>query len=158
LLSLSSLLLSPLVFAQDAATGAIHCTVLDPASSRIAQASIVAVSANPGVRYSITSDAEGRFPLDRLPPGDYSARAVAQGMSPQITPLLHVDVGASTELGFHLTIAGAQEKINVSDAPALVDTQAAAVSTLLDERAIADAGGPPWPAAMHWFTSTWTEL
>jgi hypothetical protein len=132
------LLLSPFALAQDAATGAIHGTVLDPAGSRIAQASVVAVSAGTGTRYSITSDAEGRFSLDLLPPGDYSARAVAQGMSPQITPLLHVDVGAATEFEFHLTIAGAQEKINVSGAPALVDTQPAAVSTLLDERAIAD--------------------
>ena len=28
-----------------------------------------------GARYSATSDAEGRFSIDLLPPGDYSARA-----------------------------------------------------------------------------------
>ncbi len=125
-------------FAQDAATGAIHGTVLDPAGSRIAQASIVAVNSGTGARYSATSDAEGRFSLDLLPPGDYSARAVAQGMSPQVTPPLHVDIGAAAELEFRLTIAGAQEKITVSEAPQLVDTKSSAVSTLLDERAIAD--------------------
>src|SRR5216683_1090806 len=125
-------------FAQDAATGAIHGTVLDPAGSRIAQASIVAVNSDTGARYSATSDAEGRFSLDLLPPGDYSARAVAQGMSPQVTPPLHVDIGAAAELEFRLTIAGAQEKITVSEAPQLVDTKSSAVSTLLDERAIAD--------------------
>jgi len=132
------ILVPTLVPAQDAATGAIHGTVLDPSGSRIAQATIAVVNAATGVRYSATSDAEGRFAIDLLPPGDYSARAVAQGMSPQVTPQLDVDVGASAELEFHLTIAGVQENITVSGAPQLVDTKSTAVSTLLDERAIAD--------------------
>ena len=132
------LVLARLTFAQDAATGAIHGTVLDPAGARIAQASVVAVNAATGSRYSATSDAEGRFALELLPPGDYSARAIAQGMSPQVTPQLHVDVGAAAELEFRLTVAGAQENVTVTGAPGLVDTQPSAVSTLLDDRAIAD--------------------
>jgi hypothetical protein len=124
--------------AQDAATGAIHGTVVDLHDLRIPGASIVVVNTASGVRYSATSDAEGRFSLDLLPPGDYSARVVAKDMSPQVTPQLHVDVGAGVELEFRLTIAGPEEKVTVSGAPALVDTQPAAVSSLIDERAIAD--------------------
>jgi hypothetical protein len=133
-----SLLLSPLTRAQDAATGAIHGSVVDLHDLRIPDATIAVVSTATGLRYAATSDAEGRFSLDLLPPGDYSARVVAQGMSPQITPQLHVDVGAAVELGFRLNVAGAVEHVSVSGAPALVDTHATAVSTLLDERAIAD--------------------
>jgi Carboxypeptidase regulatory-like domain/TonB dependent receptor len=132
------LFLARLSFSQDAATGAIHGTVLDPTGSRIAKASIVAINSATGVRYATTSDSEGRFVLDFLPPGDYSARAVAQGMSPQISLPLHVDIGAAAELEFRLTIAGVQENVTVSGAPKLVDTQPSAVSTLVDERAIAD--------------------
>jgi Carboxypeptidase regulatory-like domain/TonB dependent receptor len=131
-------ILLPILAAQDAATGAIHGTVVDPHELRIPGATIVVVSAATGARYSTTSNAEGRFSLDLLPPGEYSARAVAQGMSPQVTPQLHVDIGAAAELEFRLTIAGVQEKVSVSGAPALVDTQPSAVSTLLDERAIGD--------------------
>ncbi len=43
----------------------------------------------------LTPKAASRF--DLLPPGDYTARAVADKMSPQETPLLHVDVGAARE-------------------------------------------------------------
>jgi hypothetical protein len=128
----------PRASAQDAATGAIHGAVVDPHGLRIAGASIAVVSTATSVRYSATSDAEGRFSIDLLPPGDYAARVVAQDMSPQITPQIHVDVGAAAELEFRLTIAGKEEKITVSGAPALVDTQPSGVSTLLDERAIAD--------------------
>jgi len=123
--------------AQDA-TGSIRGTVLDSSGSRIAQASIVVVNTATAVRFTATSDAEGAFALDLLPPGDYSARVAAEGMSPQITPQLHVDIGAAATLEFHLTIAGAHENVTVSAAPTLVETQPAAVSTLLDERALND--------------------
>ena len=124
--------------AQDSATGAIRGTVLDSTGGRMAQASIVVVNTATGARYSAASDAEGRFALDLLPPGDYSARVVAQGMSPQVTPQLHVDVGGAAELEFRLTVAGAHENVTVSGAPALVETKSSAVSTLLDERALND--------------------
>jgi len=124
--------------AQDSATGAIRGTVVDASGSRIAQASIVVVNTATSTRYSAASDSEGRFALDLLPPGDYSARVVAAGMSPQVTPQLHVDVGGAAELEFRLTIASAKENVTVSAAPALVETQPSAVSTLLDERAVGD--------------------
>lgn len=132
------LLMSISLTAQDAATGAIRGTVTDRSGGRIPQASIVVVNTATGARYSATSDGEGHFTIDLLPPGDYSARAVAQGMSPEVTPQLHVDVGGAAELEFHLAIAGAQENVTVSAAPALVETKPSAVSTLLDERAVAD--------------------
>jgi hypothetical protein len=138
LIATGSLLLSSLAFGQDAATGAIHGTVFDPAGGAVAQASVVAVNSATGARYSTTSNTDGRFALDLLPPGDYTARAVADKMSPQQTPQLHVDVGGSAELVFRLSIAGPQENVTVSGAPQLVDTKSSSVSTLLDERAIAD--------------------
>jgi hypothetical protein len=124
--------------AQDAATGALHGTVVDATGSRIARASIVVVSTATGVRYTATSDAEGRFGIDLLPAGDYSARVIADGMSPQVTPQLHLDVGGIAEMEFRLTVAGAHENVTVSGAPGMVETEASAVSTLLDERALSD--------------------
>jgi hypothetical protein len=94
--------------AQDAATGAIHGAVTDPSGSRIQQATVVVVNTATGARYSATSDGEGHFAIELLPPGDYSARVTAARMSPQVTPQLHVEVGAAIEIEFHLTIAGAE--------------------------------------------------
>jgi hypothetical protein len=124
--------------AQDAASGALRGTVLDPTGGRIPQATVVLVNTATGARHSTTTDAEGRYAFEILPPGDYSARAVAPGMAPQITPQLHVEVGGATELEFHLTVAGAKENITVSGEPELVETKPAAVSTVLDERALND--------------------
>ena len=87
---------------------AAPCSI--PPGGRIAQASIVVVNTATGMRYTATSDAEGRFAFELLPPGDYSARVTAQGMSPQVTPQLHVDVGPRPQLEFHLAIAGSAGK------------------------------------------------
>jgi len=62
-------------------------------------------------------------------------RCTAQGMSPPVTPPIHVDVGGAAEPGFRLIVAGARESVTVSGAPARVETDPSAVSTLLDGRA-----------------------
>src|SRR5262249_12443155 len=90
------------------------------------------------IRYHAATNSDGRFTLDLLPPGEYSARAEAEHMLPQDAPRVRVEVGAATELTFKLTVAGGRELVTVTGAPALVDTQPAAVSALLDERAIHD--------------------
>src|SRR5579864_6581369 len=124
--------------AQDSATGSIRGTVLDSSGGRIALASVVVVNTATGRRSSVSSDAEGNFALELLPPGDYTARVEAPGMSPQVTPQMHVDVGGTAEFEFRLKIAGAQQSMTVSSAPLAVETQPSAVSTLLDERALND--------------------
>jgi hypothetical protein len=137
LVLMSFTLLCPIALAQDSATGSMRGTVMDSAGGRISQASIVVVNNATGMRFVAASDEAGRFALELLP-GEYSARIEAQGMSPEVTPQLHVDVGGTAELEFHLKTAGAQESVTVSAAPLLVETQPSAVSTLLDERAVND--------------------
>ena len=124
--------------AQDSATGSIRGVVMDASGARIPQAFVAVVNAATGTRYSVASDSEGHFALELLPPGDYSARVEAQGMSPEVTPQLHVDVGGTAELEYRLKVAGADESVTVSAEPALVETKPSAVSTLLDERALGD--------------------
>ncbi len=120
--------------AQD--TGAIRGTVSDSTGRRIVDASIALVDSAQGFTYFVTSDAEGKFVFEFLPPGDYLARAVAPDMSPQITPSLHVNAGGTTQLDFTLQVGGAKEMVTVSGDPPLVETQSNAVSSMVDKRAI----------------------
>jgi len=76
--------------AQDASSGAIRGTVVDSSGHPIVDASIALVDSAQGFRYFVTSDSEGRFVFEFLPPGEYAARAVAPDMSPQLTPTLRV--------------------------------------------------------------------
>lgn len=135
-LLLSFSLLLAAAAAQDASTGAIRGTVSDAAVARIAGATVVLVNVATGIRYFATSDAEGRFALALLPPGDYLARAEAAGMSPQVTPGLHLDLGGTAEVEFKLAVAGVKEIVSVTSEPQRVQTEPSAVSSVIDERAV----------------------
>ena len=87
---------------QDTSTGAIRGVVLDHDSHPVAYATVAIVNTATGAPRSAVTDYSGRFAVELLSPGDYSARAEIQGMSPQITPQIHVDVGGSVELQFRL--------------------------------------------------------
>jgi len=135
ILSVTLLITMP-AFGQGASTGAIRGTVVDALGRRIVGAPIALVNKATGFRYSARSDKVGVFQFQLLPTGDYSARASAPGMSPQLTPNLHVDIGAAVELQFDLSVAGARETVTVSAEPPLVETEPSPVSYLIDERAI----------------------
>ena len=72
---------APSTFAQDASTGAIRGSVSDATGGRIHSATIVVVNVATGMRFSATSDSEGHYAIDLMPPGDYSGRAEFMGMS-----------------------------------------------------------------------------
>ena len=132
------LLLLATALAQDASTGAIRGIVNDSAGAPIPSATVVLVNMATGVRYWVSTGNDGRFAVELLPPGEYSARADFLRMSPQVTPRLQVDLGGVTQLTFTLAVAGARETVTVSGAPPLVETQPSAISALIDERAIND--------------------
>jgi len=123
---------------QDASTGALRGVVLDAQGAAITNADIVAIRVETGIRYHSATDSAGRFAVDLLPPGQYSARAEAEGMSPQISPVIRVEVGAAAQLTFKLKVAGPKESITVSEAPRVMETDPSSVSALVDERAIKD--------------------
>ncbi len=137
LLQLIIILIGSTAWGQDAATGALRGVVFDAQGAVITNADIVAIRVETGIRYHSATDSAGRFVVDLLPPGQYSARAEAEGMSPQISPLLRVEVGATTQLTFKLRVGGPMETITVSATPR-IELDPSSVSALLDERAIKD--------------------
>src|SRR5262249_27811179 len=110
-------------FAQDSSTGAIRGAVLDPSNRSIAGASVAIVNEATGIHYERISDLTGHFVFELLPPGDYFARVSADGMSPQMSPGIHVAIGGTTEISFRLALGGARESVTVSAEPRSVETQ-----------------------------------
>jgi len=126
----------PPLLGQDASTGAIRGTVADSFGHPIVDASVALVDSAQGFHYFVTSDSEGKFVFEFLPPGEYAARAVAPDMSPELTPKLEVHAGATTELDFKLRVGGAKEMVTVTGEPPMVETESHSVSSLVDKRAI----------------------
>ena len=126
------------MWAQDASTGALRGTVWDAQGAAITNADIVVISVETGIRYHAATDSAGRFAVDLLPPGQYAVRAEAEAMSPEISPMIRVEIGEAALLTFKLKVAGPLETITVSDAPRTVEMDPSALSALVDERAIKD--------------------
>src|SRR5690349_1142964 len=115
--------ISSFCLAQDGSTGALRGSVLDPSGRNIAGAGVALVNDATGAHFKQTSDLRGRFVFDLLPPGEYSARVTAEGMSPELSPSLHVAVGGETAIDFKLALAGVHESVTVSAAPRSVETE-----------------------------------
>ncbi len=135
---LPALFIVDVSWAQDASTGALRGSVLDAQGTAVTNADIVAICVETGVRYHTATDMMGRFVVDLLPPGNYSARAEAEGMSPQISPVIRVEVGAAAQLTFKLSVGGPKETVTVTAAAPSVDTSPTAASARLDENEIAN--------------------
>jgi Carboxypeptidase regulatory-like domain len=132
------ILIVSVALGQDASTGALRGVVLDAQGALVTNADIMAIGVETGIRYHSATDSSGRFTVDLLPPGQYSARAEAEGMSPEISPLIRLEIGVAAQLTFRLKVAGPKETITVSDAPRQVEMDTSSLSALVDERAIKD--------------------
>jgi hypothetical protein len=122
--------------AQDGSTGSIHGTVFDPAIRRIAGASVALVNSATGFRYEQTTNSQGQFAFELLPPGDYTARVTSEAMSPQLSQTLHVDIGGVTDIAFKMALGSGHESVTVSAEPKAVETEPRGLSSVIDERAI----------------------
>ena len=127
-----------LAWGQDASTGALRGSVLDAHGAVVTNADIVAICVETGVRYHTATDTAGKFVVDLLPAGNYSARAEGEGMSPQISPVIRVDVGAAARLTFQLSVGGPKETVTVSAVSPSVETTPTGASALIDENSIAN--------------------
>lgn len=66
--------LTPVItLGQDASTAALRGVVMDSRGALVEGATVTAVSATTGIRNSATTNREGIYFFDLMPPGDYSA-------------------------------------------------------------------------------------
>ncbi len=137
-LLLMVLSLAAALHAQDASTGALRGTVTDASGARVAGAEVRLISAQTGIERTTATMQEGSFVFEMLPPGEYGLQVSAPAMASLRRYGLQVEVGGAVELALALEVAGSRETVTISGAAPMVETLPAAVSTVLDERAISE--------------------
>jgi len=138
--------------AQDSSTAVIRGTVADATGARLAGATVSAQLVATSFTRTVKADSHGAFALSFLPPGDYSVRAEAPQMAPEVRTGVHAEIGATVELGFVLRVGGANETVNVSGETNAVETQPSGLSTVIGQREIAEVplNGRRWQdLALH---------
>ncbi len=116
--------------AQATVFGSARGIVHDPQHRPVQGAVVTLHAANSELSMTAETNQNGEFLFQGVPIGEYSVTAVAPGFS-QTEHRVEVQSGTEPVLHFGLSIAGAQETVNVSGAPAIIPTDSASPTTLV---------------------------
>jgi hypothetical protein len=131
------LLLSAITFAQGgAATGDLHVVVKDPNGNVITNAMVTVSDQGKGVERTATSDGQGGYSAQLLPPGTYTVKVSAPGFGDVKDTGVAITVGGLLELPVALDVSGKTEVIDVSAQGELVETSRSSTTDTIGQRRI----------------------
>ncbi len=119
------------VFAQSP-NATISGIVFDPSGRVIVAAEIAAVNDATRVQYFTKTNNDGIYVVTNLPPGNYRLQVAKIGFKTLIKPDITLNVQDALAINFTLPIGAASETVTVTGGAPLVNTQSAAVSTVID--------------------------
>jgi Carboxypeptidase regulatory-like domain/TonB dependent receptor-like, beta-barrel len=122
--------------AQSTTQGVVGGMVTGPDGLPLADAEIDLTSADTAHIYQARTDTQGNFRFLGLPPGNYEAWITQSGFARLHIARVPVEVGRFTPMPAHLTIAHAEETIEVREPGAVIDLSSPALSTNIDETSI----------------------
>ncbi|HSZ00422.1 MAG TPA: TonB-dependent receptor [Terriglobales bacterium] len=114
--------------------GTINGIVLDPSGAAIAGAEVVVVNDATGVQYTTKTNGEGIYVVPNLPPGSYRIQVSNSGFKTIIKPDIVIHVLDALAINFTLPIGAASEIVTVKGGSPLVNTENAAVGTVVDRK------------------------
>ena len=131
-LACAVLLALPLV--AQSPNGTINGLVLDPASRVIAAADILVINDATSVKYLGRTNNEGIYIVANLPPGPYRLQVSKVGFKTIIKPDITLNVQDALAINFTLPVGAAFDTVTVEGGASLVNTESAAVSTVVDRQ------------------------
>jgi hypothetical protein len=112
--------------------------VTDPSGARIADATVVVVDVATNTRYETRTTASGDYHVVNLPPARYDMSVTKQGFRPILKPAVVLHVQNAVTIDFTMTLGSLSDHITVDAGAPLLRTSDAGVSTLVDNRFVAD--------------------
>src|SRR5947209_8642902 len=125
-------------FAQSAPTTSLSGTVLDPSGSVVPAASLELSNTGTGWTRQTTSDTQGRFQFNLVPPGRYDLQVVAAGFTSVRQQGINLDVDVPATVRLTLSVATSQTSITIEADASLVDSQSGTVRQVVGEQYIRD--------------------
>ena len=136
ILCLSAALLFALAsFCQELGTSGVGGSVADSSGAVVSGAQITVQNKLNGTERQTTTTSAGLFTLTDLNPGDYEVRVVAPGFA-QSTSSVHLSVGQQAEMRVELRVGKSDERVDVSDATPMVQTNTSVVDGIIDSKDI----------------------
>jgi hypothetical protein len=124
------------IHCQTANTGAIIGAVIDPSGARVPRAAVLVNGQRIAEKRNVSTDADGNFSVQFLPPGIYDLTIRAGGFATVALNGVQVRITESTRLEIHLTIGGLKEEVVVSAKPTLLQADNPALGRVIDRETI----------------------
>jgi carboxypeptidase family protein len=124
------------LWGQSTTLGVVGGMISGPGGVALADAEVDLTSADTGHIFQSRTDGQGNFRFLGLPPGNYDAWITQTGFARLHIARVPVEVGRFTPLTAHLTIARAEETIEVREPGAVIDPSSPALATNIDETSI----------------------
>jgi hypothetical protein len=124
-------------------------SVADPTGAVVANAKIKATNLDTNVPYETTTNSDGAYRLNNLPIGKYDVNATATGFAPKTQAGVQLDLNHTSQVNFSLTVGNVNTAVDVTEAPALIDTSTAQLQTTFQSDAALNL-----PAAGNYINDT----
>jgi len=122
-----------LPLAAQSPSGTINGLVLDPSNRVIAGADILVMNDLTGVKYFGKTNDDGIYIVPNLPPGPYRLQVSKVGFKTLIKPDIILNIQDALSINFTLPIGAVFDTVTVEGGAPLVNTESAAVSTVVDQ-------------------------
>lgn len=105
--------------------------VADVTGAAVPNAEIVATNQETAVAYKTVSNGTGEYRLNNVPVGTYTIGATARGFAPASVSGVRLELNRTASINLTLSVAGTATTIEVSEAPAALDSNTSQLQTTL---------------------------
>ena len=130
--------LASVAYSQSSAFATITGRALDPKGASVPNATVTATNTETGIVRTTTTTSDGLYRFDNLAPGIYDVTMNVGGFNKAEAKNIKVQVGEQRDVNFNLELAGQQQSVVVTSEMPLVETTKTDVSTVVDDKAVAD--------------------
>lgn len=128
---LALLCAASMCFAQST-NGTISGRVTDPSKAVVQGAKIVLINISTNAVQTVATDNIGSYYISSVQPGNYRMEVEKQGFRTIIKPAITVHVQDALAINFEMALGATSETVTVEGGAPLVETQSAAVTTVVD--------------------------
>src|SRR5437899_3327772 len=108
--------------------------VLDPNGAAIVEATVTAKNIDTGIETIVQTNSEGLYHFQNLEPGNYEFSVSKRGFKVIVKQGVTLHVVDTVSMNFTMQVGDVRETVTVESGAQLIDTESAAVSTVVDRQ------------------------